>query len=61
MAKKGAHSADFIRPISEQEWQVLSRQDLGKVVVTLAPENVLPSKPESQNARFRDSGLLGPY
>lgn len=43
VAKKGAHSADFIRPISDQEWQVLSRQDLGKVVVTVAPENVLPS------------------
>lgn len=41
VAKKGAHSADYIRPISEQEWQVLSHQDLGKVVVTVAPENVL--------------------
>lgn len=43
VAKKGAHSAEFIRPISEQEWQVLSRRDIGKVIVTLAPENVLPS------------------
>ena len=43
VAKKGAHSEEYIRPISEQEWQVLSRQDLGAVIVTLAPENVLPS------------------
>lgn len=53
VAKKGAHSADFIRPISEQEWQVLSRQDLGKVVVTLAPENVLPS----DITKMRDLGI----
>lgn len=43
VAKKGAHSAEFIRPISEQEWQILSRQDLGQIIVTLAPENVLPA------------------
>ncbi|WP_111979830.1 N-acetylglucosamine-6-phosphate deacetylase [Algibacillus agarilyticus] len=43
VAKKGAHSAAYIRPISDAEWQVLSRQDLGKVIVTLAPENVLPA------------------
>ena len=43
VAKKGAHSEAFIRPISAQEWQILSRQDLGKVIVTLAPENVLTS------------------
>ncbi|MBB1448614.1 N-acetylglucosamine-6-phosphate deacetylase [Pseudoalteromonas sp. SG41-6] len=43
VVKKGAHSAEFIRPISAQEWQILSRQDLGKVIVTVAPENVLPS------------------
>jgi N-acetylglucosamine-6-phosphate deacetylase len=53
VAKKGAHSADYIRPISEQEWQVLSRQDLGKVVVTVAPENVLPS----DIAKMREVGI----
>jgi len=42
VAKKGAHSAEYIRPISEPEWQVLSRQDIGQVLVTLAPETVLP-------------------
>jgi N-acetylglucosamine-6-phosphate deacetylase len=41
--KKGTHSADYIRPISEVEWQIFSRQDIGQVIVTLAPENVSPS------------------
>ncbi|TYK65880.1 N-acetylglucosamine-6-phosphate deacetylase [Colwellia echini] len=40
--KKGTHCADFIRPISDAEWQVLSRQDIGQVIITLAPENVSP-------------------
>jgi len=43
VAKKGAHSAEFIRPISDEEWQILSRKDLGQVIVTLAPETVPPS------------------
>ncbi|WP_019026344.1 N-acetylglucosamine-6-phosphate deacetylase [Colwellia piezophila] len=38
--KKGTHCADYIRPISAVEWQVLSRQDIGQVIVTLAPETV---------------------
>lgn len=40
IAKKGAHTADFIRPISDEEWQVLSRKDIGEIIVTLAPETV---------------------
>lgn len=40
VAKKGTHCADYIRPISDTEWQVLSRQDIGHVIVTLAPETV---------------------
>ena len=40
VAKKGAHSAEFIRKISDEEWQVLSRKDIGQVLVTLAPETV---------------------
>ncbi len=40
IAKKGAHSADYIREISDSEWQVLMRKDIGIVVVTLAPETV---------------------
>lgn len=42
VAKKGAHSEAFIRSISDAEWNVFSRQDLGHVLVTLAPENVSP-------------------
>ena len=40
LAKKGTHCAELIRPISEAEWQVLSRKDIGQVMVTLAPETV---------------------
>ncbi len=40
IAKKGAHSEEYIRPISDEEWQVLSRKDMGSVIVTLAPETV---------------------
>ena len=40
VAKKGAHSEQFIREISAEEWQVLERKDIGKVLVTLAPETV---------------------
>ena len=40
VAKKGAHSAEFIRPITDEEWQVLERKDIGKIIVTLAPETV---------------------
>ncbi len=43
LEKKGAHSAKYIRPISDQEWQILSRKDLGKVMVTVAPENIAPN------------------
>lgn len=40
--KKGTHCADYIRSISDDEWQILSRQDLGQIIVTLAPENISP-------------------
>jgi N-acetylglucosamine-6-phosphate deacetylase len=40
LAKKGTHSADLIRPISDAEWRILSRKDMGQVIVTLAPETV---------------------
>jgi len=42
LTKKGAHVAEFIRPISAAEWQILERTDLGQILVTLAPENVSP-------------------
>lgn len=40
LAKKGTHCAELIRPISDVEWQVMSRKDIGQVMVTLAPETV---------------------
>jgi N-acetylglucosamine-6-phosphate deacetylase len=39
IAKKGAHSADYIREISDKEWQIYQRKDIGQIMVTLAPEN----------------------
>ena len=41
--KKGTHSELFIRPISEQEFAIYARQDLGIKMITLAPENVNPT------------------
>ena len=40
IAKKGTHSEAFIRTMSAREQAILTRSDMGKVVVTLAPENV---------------------
>lgn len=40
VAKKGTHCAELIRSISDAEWQILSRKDIGQVIVTLAPETV---------------------
>jgi N-acetylglucosamine-6-phosphate deacetylase len=40
LAKKGTHCAELIRPISDAEWQILSRNDIGQIMVTLAPETV---------------------
>ena len=40
VAKKGAHSAGYIRDISAAEWQIYQRKDIGQIIVTLAPENV---------------------
>ena len=42
IAKKGTHCAELIRPITAKEWDILSRQDIGQVMVTLAPETVSP-------------------
>lgn len=42
LAKKGTHCGELIRPISDDEWEILSRKDIGQVMVTLAPETVLP-------------------
>ncbi|MCC2606069.1 N-acetylglucosamine-6-phosphate deacetylase [Planctobacterium marinum] len=38
--KKGVHPEHFIRSISDRELTLFCRKDLGKVLVTLAPDNV---------------------
>ena len=40
--KKGVHDASFIRPLSDDELALYMRKDLGRVIVTIAPENVAP-------------------
>lgn len=40
VAKKGTHVEEYIRPISDAEWQILERKDIGQIIVTLAPETV---------------------
>ena len=42
--KKGVHSKYLIRKISSKEIELFKRQDLGRVVVTLAPENISPDQ-----------------
>ncbi|MBY6186346.1 N-acetylglucosamine-6-phosphate deacetylase [Marinobacter hydrocarbonoclasticus] len=53
VAKKGVHSAEHIRPLSEAEMAVYTRADLGVVMVTLAPENV----PAEQIAELTAAGV----
>ena len=38
--KRGAHSKQLIRELTDAELELLTRQDIGKVVVTLAPETI---------------------
>lgn len=40
ITKKGTHVEEYIRPISEKEWHILARKDIGQIIVTLAPETV---------------------
>lgn len=40
--KKGVHPKQYIRELSEAEFAVYARQDLGIKAITLAPENVAP-------------------
>ncbi|MEW9799293.1 N-acetylglucosamine-6-phosphate deacetylase [Alteromonas sp. CYL-A6] len=40
--KKGVHSASFIRPPADRDVAVLMRKDIGRVLVTLAPEQTDP-------------------
>jgi len=41
IAKKGTHAQEYIRPISDEEWAILERKDIGQILVTLAPETVV--------------------
>ena len=38
--RRGIHPAEQIRPLSDKEMQLMCRKDIGKVMVTLAPETV---------------------
>lgn len=40
LAKKGVHSAKYIRELTSQEQQLFCREDLGVRVVTVAPESI---------------------
>ncbi|MEP0357573.1 N-acetylglucosamine-6-phosphate deacetylase [Paraglaciecola sp.] len=42
IAKKGIHPAEQVRVISDSELNLITRSDLGKVLLTIAPENVAP-------------------
>lgn len=44
VTKKGIHNSQHIRKISEDELQTYCRKDLGKVLVTVAPESILPEQ-----------------
>jgi N-acetylglucosamine-6-phosphate deacetylase len=41
-SKRGVHSESALRTISNQEMEIYSRNDLGKILVTVAPESVPP-------------------
>ena len=41
--KKGIHKAGYIRSPGDKELAILCRKDIGKVIVTVAPENVSTS------------------
>lgn len=40
LAKKGIHSATQVRSISDADLAIVTRQDIGKVLITVAPENL---------------------
>jgi N-acetylglucosamine-6-phosphate deacetylase len=42
IAKRGIHADTQIRSLSDAELALFCRQDLGKVMITVAPENVTP-------------------
>jgi N-acetylglucosamine-6-phosphate deacetylase len=44
VAKKGIHAAHHVRAISDKDLATITRQDIGKVIVTLAAETVSPDE-----------------
>ncbi|WP_018693069.1 N-acetylglucosamine-6-phosphate deacetylase [Algicola sagamiensis] len=52
--KKGVHEASHIRGISEAEWAIYRRDDLGVKLMTIAPETVTPS----EVCALRDMGVI---
>jgi N-acetylglucosamine-6-phosphate deacetylase len=40
LAKKGIHSGEQVRSISDADLAIVTRKDIGKVLMTIAPENV---------------------
>ncbi|GLP95070.1 N-acetylglucosamine-6-phosphate deacetylase [Paraferrimonas sedimenticola] len=54
VAKRGVHRADVLRPMSDAEMAQFCRDDLGQVIVTLAPEVV----PVSQIKELVAAGVV---
>ncbi|MEL4279540.1 MULTISPECIES: N-acetylgalactosamine-6-phosphate deacetylase AgaAII [Shewanella] len=44
LAKRGCHPPAHLRGITEREWQLYLRQDLGVRLITLAPESATPEQ-----------------
>ena len=44
VAKRGIHPAEQVRAITDAELNIVTRSDLGKVLLTIAPENVSPDE-----------------
>ena len=53
-ARKGAHNADYIRPMGDADVDFLLGLDIDTVLVTLAPDAVLPD----QIRRLGDAGII---
>jgi len=54
VARKGVHAPQFIRPMEDADRAMLCRDDLGRVVATIAPENATPE----DVAALDDAGVI---
>ncbi|QSX32673.1 N-acetylglucosamine-6-phosphate deacetylase [Shewanella avicenniae] len=54
IAKKGMHNPECIRQIEERDFALFCRKDLGKVLLTVAPESVSPEMIK----RLTDAGVI---